>query len=258
MAISITKARSLCSKAELDLVMASSRKNLSGHSVARLKQKIALARKLRDKWMDQGEQQRRATQAAQQARGTSANARSNEKTELFAEVLGRFEQQLAKLEGAGTPAAGGAPKRRTPPRKVRAAGHRESRAATREALQTEQEAIVRNRAARPTAPEAPAAKPPAAGKPTVKRASKKATAKKKAVTKASKAVVARKKNAAVRPTEAQGSLADAPKPAAIKKKTIRAKAVAKRAGVVQSGAVRIQKHISARGRRNQSRRDSRG
>jgi len=71
MTISIAKARSLCNKAELDLVTASSLKNLADLSTARLKQKVTLARKLRD----QPQQQRRAKQTAQQARGTSAKGK---------------------------------------------------------------------------------------------------------------------------------------------------------------------------------------
>ena len=250
MTITIAKARSLCTKPELDLVTASSRKNLPTHSAARLKQKVARARKLRDKWLDQAHQQRRAKQAAEQARGTSAAARSEQKAELFAEVLDRFEKQLEKVEKAG--ATGGVPKRRTPPRRARAVEHREARAATREAMQTEQEAITTERGAGPEAPETPAAEPCPRRKCAGKKAAKKAV--KKSAKKARKAVRARKKKAAAMGAATEAA---APKPAAVKKKTLRAATAAKQTRVTQSGSVRVQKHVSARGRRNQARRDSR-
>ncbi len=270
MAIRIAKARSLCTKAELDLVTASSQKNLSGLSAARLKQKVNLARKLRDKWQDQAQQQRRTKQAAQQARGTAANARSEEKAALFTEVLDRFQRQLDKVEDK----ASGEPKRRTPPRKVRAVGHRASRAATREALESERESLAA--AATTGAPTPPAKK--AAKKTPVKKASvkkapvKKASvkkvakkqpakptvAKKKAAKKVRKAAAARgKKASAAAPSQSGNPAPTGPKPAAVKKKTRRAETVAKQAGVARGGAVRIQKHVSARGRRHQARRDSR-
>lgn len=251
MTISIAKARSLCTKQELALVTASSRKNLPTLSASRLKQKVTLARKLRDKWLDQAQQQRRAKQAEQQARGTSAAARSQEKSDLFAEVLDRFEKQLAKVESAGSGSTAGKPKRSNPPKKARAAGHRESRAAVREAMQAEQEAVATKRAAA-AAPKAPADEPSAAAAPAKKKAAKK-TAKKKAAKKAGKAATARRKKAASAP---DASAAEAPRPAAVKKKNLQARTAAKHSRVVQSGAVRVQKHISARGRRNQARRDS--
>ncbi len=254
MAQSMAKARSLCTKSEIELVAASSPKNLSKLSAARLRQKVAQARKLRDKWLDQAQQQRRAKQAAQQARGTSSAVRSEQKAELFAEVLDRFEKRLQKVDGAGGSASGTKPKRQNPPRKVRAAEHRDKRAAVRKALQAEQEEIDRGRAASPEAPAATSDAQPATEKPAAKKVAKKvakkAVGRKKAVKKARKAVVARRK-------KASSVEAAAPKPAAVKKKTRPARTAAKQARVVQSGAVRVQKHVSARGRRNQARRDSR-
>ncbi|HBO45050.1 MAG TPA: hypothetical protein DD670_14195 [Planctomycetaceae bacterium] len=284
MAISIAKARSLCDEAELELVMESAPKRLATLSAARLNQTAELARKLRDKWLDQSRGQRRTKQTTQQTRDIAANARSEEKAQLFAEVLERFEKQLRKVEAAG--AVGGKAKRQSPSRKARTAEHREKRAATREALQSQQEAIALEQAARQApAGESPAGESPAgesltsakpAGRQPAKkqvvrkksaekariekksaenRSTKKQTTKKKAAVKASKAFVARKKKA----TAAAGILDDdATKPADVKKKTLRAKTVAKQDRLAQGGAVRIQHHISARARRSQGRRDSRG
>ncbi len=131
MAISVVQAKSLCNATELALVKASSRTEIGKLPAAQLRQKVTLARKLRDKWRDQALTQRRAVQSAQRARQTDANARSAEKAALFAEVLERFETQLTKLEAKGAP-AGSAPKRLAP--RARYAGHRATRAVVRESL----------------------------------------------------------------------------------------------------------------------------
>ena len=63
MAISMGRAKTLCSASELALVQASTRQELGRHSAARLRQKETRARKLRDKWRDQATSQKRAAQA---------------------------------------------------------------------------------------------------------------------------------------------------------------------------------------------------
>jgi hypothetical protein len=131
MAISAAQAKSLCTASELTLVKASSRKDIGKLSAAQLRQKIARARNLRDKWRDQAKTQRRAAQAATRSRQSSANARSGEKAELFAEVLARFEKQLAGLEAKGK-GGGARPKGMSP--RARSATHRATRAVMRDAL----------------------------------------------------------------------------------------------------------------------------
>ena len=63
MAISMVRAKALCSNSELALVKSSTRQEIGRHSAARLRQKETRARKLRDKWRDQAAGQRRASQA---------------------------------------------------------------------------------------------------------------------------------------------------------------------------------------------------
>ncbi len=250
MTVKTADVRSLLTKSELVLFEASSPKSLATLSAARLKQKIALARKLRDKWADQSRQQRREKQSAQQARSTSANARSEEKADLFSQVLARFEKQLEKTEASG--AAGDQPKRGAPSRKTRSKEHRETRAATRSALQDQQDAISLERASRKAAPaKVVAGKASLAKKKIVKKkAVNQGVAKKKPGKKSAKKSVETAR-------AATSQAAAAPKPAAVKKKTLRATTVAKQTRVEQGGKVRIQKHLSAQGRRNQTRRDSR-
>src|SRR5690606_36367487 len=88
--INVSKARELCTAAELRLVEASAPKSLAKLDEAELKKNVERARKLRDKWRDQATRQRREVQQAQAARTTDKTARSQEKTQLFAEVLTRF------------------------------------------------------------------------------------------------------------------------------------------------------------------------
>ena len=96
MAISIVRAKALCSGAELALVKASSKQEIGAHTAARLKQKQARARKLRDKWRDQVASQRRTAKTKTGAAEGDKN--SAEKAELFDEVLARFTAQLEKAE----------------------------------------------------------------------------------------------------------------------------------------------------------------
>ena len=103
MAVSMSQARRLCSAAELRVVAASRRASLAALTPARLRQKIAVARKLRDKWRDQARRQRRARQGTARARGAASAAqetRTRRKAQLFQETLARFEKRLAAVEKA--------------------------------------------------------------------------------------------------------------------------------------------------------------
>jgi hypothetical protein len=99
MAISMVRAKALCSGAELALVKASSKQEIGTHTAARLKQKQTRARKLRDKWRDQVAAQRRTAKSKTGAAEGDKN--SAEKAVIFDEVLARFTAQLEKAESQG-------------------------------------------------------------------------------------------------------------------------------------------------------------
>ncbi|MFO0912604.1 MAG: hypothetical protein U0795_06590 [Pirellulales bacterium] len=130
MAISMAKAKSICSAGELALVAASSKQEIGRHTAARLRQKESRARKLRDKWRDLSNDQQRSSQAKGVAEGV--NQRTAEKAALFDEVLGRYTAELAKRDAAGeTPGPMG---RRRSTRSTRSQTHRADRAIVRDAL----------------------------------------------------------------------------------------------------------------------------
>lgn len=137
MPINMSQAKALCSASELQLVEASRRDDLKKLTNAQLRQKITRARKLRDKWRDQAEKQRRESQEQQQARATAPNERTRKKAELFAEVLRRFEEQLQKTERSAD--TGRSAER--PSRRARTTAHREERAGTRKRLELTREEI---------------------------------------------------------------------------------------------------------------------
>jgi hypothetical protein len=290
--VNYVQARKICTPEELRVVEATRRETLTQLGIADLKKHITLARRLRNKWRDLSTRQRRRTQAAQNARVTEENRRSQQKAELFEEVLGRLEKQLAQLAAAPQDAPAKQSPADKPPKQVRAAEHRSQRAEVRKKLEEKRTRMTKAKrpAARGTsvsadaAPDAAASDQPAAqaaekpdrtpatkaakaGKKPAKKAEKKAG--KKPAKKASggaKKQPARKKPAGTpsaskslgrkaSPAQAQPNLG-----AAASKGTqqVRVKAEAKKARVQASGlTTRTRGHVSARGKRSQSRRDSR-
>lgn len=126
MPITTREARQLSTTAEWTLVESSLPAFIKALSPARLKAKIARARKLRDKYVGLAKRQHRKAQPARRGTpGEALNARTARKMELFAQVLARFEERLARLASAErkAPAAG---KRPAAPKKASA-----TRAATR-------------------------------------------------------------------------------------------------------------------------------
>lgn len=108
MAVSMQTARTLCTKAELDLVLASSSSAISKLSAAQLRAKRERTRKLRDKFRDLGDKQRREIRGKntnRTAKPAQDNRATRTKQQLFSETLERFEQALASVE-ATAPAAG--------------------------------------------------------------------------------------------------------------------------------------------------------
>lgn len=248
MAFTLAQAKTLCNASELKLVSASTRNEIGKLSAARLRQKIALARKQRDKWRDQAKSQRRATQEKQRGRQTSDNARSAKKAELFADVLQRFETQLAKVDGQGN--RGVAAKKSTP-RKVRAVQHRSKRAAARDALEkTREELEVEKKVARQkVAKKKHAAKAALADKPTDEPAEPAAKPSKR-----TKPTAKTSTEAALSPLEAARTVQGL---GITSTQQRRARTVAKQNRYKASGSIRTQKHVSGRNKRHQARRDSR-
>jgi hypothetical protein len=92
--VGLSRARKLCTGAELRFVELCRGRALAKASVAQLKARITRARDLRDKWADAFTRQRRRAKEEQGFPANKVNARSREKSELFAEVLARVEAQL--------------------------------------------------------------------------------------------------------------------------------------------------------------------
>jgi hypothetical protein len=128
-----TSPRALLNASESRLVDASRGAALKNASASELKKHIARARALRDKWRDVYQEQRRGTQAARTSRATTANRRSREKSEVFAEALARLEGRLERLQASGQAADGGGSAARQG-RPTRARQHRQERSRTRRTL----------------------------------------------------------------------------------------------------------------------------
>ncbi len=123
----------LLDAAEQKVVDASQGRALAKATRAQLGALIGQARALRDKWRDQFRSQRRTTQRTAAARGVGGNDRSQAKSEVFADALGRLETQLAAIGGTVAAAVKAATKP-GPTKAARTHGHRASRAATRATL----------------------------------------------------------------------------------------------------------------------------
>lgn len=241
MAISMARAKALCSASELALVKASSKQEIGTHTTARLKQKQARARKLRDKWRDQVASQQRKGKAG--AAGAADNKNSAEKAALFDEVVARFTAQLEKAEAAGkTPGPMG---RRRSTKTSRSRTHRASRAEVRGTL-AEKKRTLKSRAGKATAETAPTEVEfeevaDSAEDAQLQPASKPRKAKPPIGTHAS-ALEAGRKVQGLHVTK-QGQLA--------------ARTAAKQDRLKASGMIRIQKNRSAANKRKQGKRDSR-
>jgi hypothetical protein len=252
MPISIVRAKALCNATELALVASSAPRAISKLSASKLRFSVEQARKLRDKWRDQSDAQRRKSQKKLGARGTDDNARSIEKAQLFDEVLGRFAARLAASDSAGTVSKPRAGAKRT----ERNRSHRATRANVRGSLQEAKRGLAspakkkpakanvtdkKDEASPKTAPAAPVSATAATtGKPVASR-SKPRVSRKPAATGIS-AIEAGRTTQGLRVTNQQQLLA---------------KTSAKQGRLKAAGFVRIQKNRSAANKRSQARRDSR-
>jgi hypothetical protein len=101
MTISKARARELTTRDEQALVDESFHPAIRAFSEADLRDRIARARRLRQKYRDLG--QRQGVASKQRGRGGSSdNERTGEKARLFAETIVRFEKRLA-ASGAAPP-----------------------------------------------------------------------------------------------------------------------------------------------------------
>ncbi len=134
MAISAARARQICTKAELELVLQSTTKHIGSLDTKQLKSAVRRSRTLRDKWRDLAHSQTRNTKATKPDKLGDANARSAEKATLFDEALTRFEKRLSKLEVASAKVS--------PVKKAAVkVDHRADRAAVRETLNAKTETL---------------------------------------------------------------------------------------------------------------------
>lgn len=260
MAISMVRAKALCSASELELVQASTRREIGSLSAAKLRQAETRARKLRDKWRDQVASQRRASKSKAGARDTAENKRSAEKAELFDEVLGRFTAQLAKVEAKGEVV--GPMGRRRSTRTARARTHRAARAEVRSelaettrSLKSKRKKVVPTKTNAAVAAISPRPVKKAAVAESVVSESQSTSAMTKGAdtgpkAKRSSKPVAAGATAIVAGREAQGLHVT-------KQQQLLASASAKQNRLKAGGMIRIQKNRSAANKRNQGRRDSR-
>jgi hypothetical protein len=254
----------LLSTTERRLFRSSRGTELAKATTAELGKSIELARALRDKWQDQFRNQRRAGQTAARARGVDGNDRSEQKSQLFGEVLERLQARLAELGTSVSTAV--ASKRKAssrPSRAARTAGHRATRAGIRASLASFVTATpgTRTAAARPvakTGTQPVEAKAAAAAKPIAGKGRTAAKAAAKVKLKAKKREKARAMAAA--PTAIGRTT-----PKSKKKKAgfsplaqLAASAQLKKQRLRLGGFdTRLRGHVSASGKRSQSRRDSR-
>jgi hypothetical protein len=145
MAYNRNQARPLLTKAEFELFEASLSDRIGALSGAQLRAKIDRSRALADKYRDLFRSQARATrEKTGSGRGTSgaANERTDKKSRIFSEALGRFEERLATVERQK--AAAGKKKAPTPRPTTRAA---EKKTSTRAARRTDRAATKSDAAA---------------------------------------------------------------------------------------------------------------
>lgn len=222
--INLSSMRAWLNVSESRLVASSRGAALTSASAAELRKRIARARELRDKWRDVYMRQRREAQKARAARASAGNRRSREKSELFAQVLARFEARLEKVEASGAPegtrtAAG-------PSRRKRTRQHRRERSRVKQSLA---ETVAERESAEVRS--ARASLPPMQTRTPPKKVKKLRT----------KAAAAR------RPS----------RPAAGKARDQSRSAAARHRSRMSGLTTRIRGHVSARGKRAQARRDRR-
>ena len=235
----ISDAKALCTATELRLIESSHGTVLEKTDATRLKKKIVLARELRDKWRDLFEKQRREVQQAIGSRVNEKNQRSEEKSQLFASALARFEQQLTQAS-ANPPVTTKASASSKPAKAQRVQSHRVNRARTKEQLN---ELKISKGVKKPVTPPASTPVPETAAPVVAKTLASKPS-------KLPLKKVAKKKSVAAKltasSTRTKGSIPSATS----------AKSAAKKSRLKTSGKEsRLRGHVSAAGKRSQAKRD---
>jgi hypothetical protein len=236
MAIPAAKLKEILTADEAALVKASRGPGLAKLSTAELKKHATLVRKQYDKWLSLSREQSRAKSKKVGFGETAANTKL--KKEAFADALQAFETQLAQTDTSA------APKKKVLTKKKRNAGHRSTRNEVRQGikeikleLKEPARKAAKKKAAKKVAPKKVAKKPAEAAPPAPTKKAKKAT----------------KTTAAKSPPVGNPGLGFD------KGKVREAKTAAKQSRLDRSGVTtRFQGHVSARGKRAQGRRDSRG
>ena len=165
-------ARRLCTKVELNLYLESLPRAVKDVTPARLKQRVQRARTLRDKYRGQAKDQARAARGKGPARGKSTTGvalRTQQKAELFAEVLERY-QTAAR---AKPKAAKKAVKKKATKKKAVAKRPAKKKAATKKT--TRKKTTARKAAPKKAAPRKVAKKKAATKTATKKKATRKKT-----------------------------------------------------------------------------------
>lgn len=147
--MTIAKARALCTRPELDLVLASRPAAMDRTGETRLRARVRRARDLRDKYRDLARRQRLEARGKRGAAGTrpaAGNERTVLKARLFGEVLDRLEGGLRRLARERPQAKGAADSKRPSPRAKTPVRRQQTRRQRRQVAQATR--ATRRRAAR--------------------------------------------------------------------------------------------------------------
>lgn len=263
MSLSQDEIRSLCTKPELALVVASQSPALEKLSLAELKKHAANARKLTDKW--QGLSRSQSRTESRKSGAPDLDSRSHAKQTLLKEALAKFEARLKVMESVPTVA----PTTAKPSAAVRAKAARVVRQTTKKDLHRTKQSI--NAVAAPAPKAAAKTAPSTVAKTTKKAKPKSAPVKKTAATKAAATKAALVKTAAARAAKkgpAATAAASKPAPAKAASTKVKPSTAAQRtqlAGKAKANRVAISNrtsniagHVSGKGKRVQAKRDSKG
>lgn len=248
MAISASKVKAVCSASEVELVRASRKPVLQRLTATELQRYVTRARKLADKWDNQGRKQVRSRSA--KAGTTDRDANTALKAEIFRDALDALSAQMAAVEAAG--ATGGPQRGVRPSKSRRVASHRASRTGARKEIAEQKRSM--------------AAKTSQVAKKKVAAGAKAASEEGATAAAPAKAAAARKKTVAKKaaPPKTAASQGGAKKAkvgavaGTTKAKQRKATTAAKKARLAAGGlAGRFHGHVTARGRRAQAARDAR-
>lgn len=268
MTINSAVAKQICTKVELDLVLASTTRHIGNLSAPELQTKIKRARAYRDKWRDLSHGQTRDTKANDPNSLGDANERSVLKAQLFDETLTRFEKRLEKVGKSPVSARATA---KSPLKDVRSREHRATRASVRDSLAAAKQELNEAAPSKKAAPKAAPKKGVAAtattkAKPSTGAKQSKAPTKKAArAAQLPKAKPAKKKATTASPLATDQAIAASPKRGLAggaseilsSKRNLQASTAAKAAAVKRSGATKVNAHVASRNRRNQASRNKR-